>query len=131
MNPEPFWLDPQIIIAIHEMQIAEHGGLSGLRDRALLESGTARAQNLFAYGEPTLFEMAAAYAGGIVKNHPFADGNKRTGFMAAYTFLRRNGMHLRAPQEDAVKAVLALASNEMSELQFAQWLEANSLPLQP
>jgi death-on-curing protein len=88
----------------------------------------ARPRHLYAYGEPTIFDMAAAYAGGIVKNHPFADGNKRTGFMAAYTFLGRNGMRLRASQTDAVHAVLALASSETTEEQFARWLEANSRP---
>jgi death on curing protein len=128
VSKQPIWLEPPFIIAIHEEQIAQHGGLSGLRDRGLLESAMARPQHLYAYGEPTIFDMAAAYAGGIVKNHPFADGNKRTGFMAGYTFLRRNGMHLRAPQGDAVRAVLALASSEMTEEQFARWLEANCRP---
>ena len=128
MSEQPTWLELQIVIAIHEKQIAEHGGLSGLRDRGLLESAIARPQHLYAYGEPTIFDMAAAYAGGIVKNHPFLDGNKRTGFMTAYTFLRRNGMHLRAAQADAVQSVLALASSEMTEEQFARWLEANSRP---
>jgi death on curing protein len=128
VSGQPIWLEPQIVVSIHEEQITRHGGLSGLRDRGLLESAMARPQHLYAYGEPTLFEMAAAYAGGIVKNHPFADGNKRTGFMAAYTFLRRNGMYLRAAQADAVHAVLALASSEMTEEQFARWLEANSRP---
>jgi len=128
VSEQPTWLELQIVIAIHEKQIAEHGGLSGLRDRGLRESAIARPQHLYAYGEPTIFDMAAAYAGGIVKNHPFLDGNKRTGFMTTYTFLRRNGMHLRAAQADAVQSVLALASSEMTEEQFARWLEANSRP---
>jgi death on curing protein len=80
VSAQPIWLDPQIIIAIHEEQIAEHGGLSGLRDRGLLESALARPQHLYAYGEPTIFEMASAYAGGIVKNHPFAEWKQTHGF---------------------------------------------------
>jgi death-on-curing protein len=125
---EPIWLELATIVAIHERQISEYGGLSGLRDRALLESAMARARHLYACSEPTVFEMAATYAVGIIKNHPFVDGNKRTGFLAAYTFLRLNGMRLIAPQSEAVSAVLNVAAGEMSEEQFARWLEANVSP---
>jgi death-on-curing protein len=123
----PTWLLRSVVEAMHDEQIAEHGGARGLRDAGLLDSALARPQTLLSYGEPGVFDLAAAYAFGIVRNHPFVDGNKRTGFLAAYLFLRLNGWRLAAPQEQAVASVLALASGEMSEAAFAAWLGANAI----
>lgn len=125
---EPCWLDPRAVEDIHEQQIAEHGGIHGIRDQGLLESALARPQNLFAYGSPSIVEMAAAYATGIIKNHPFLDGNKRTGFVAGVLFLERNGFSFVATEADATVATLGLAAGETSEEQFARWLESNSRP---
>ena len=121
------WLEEGVVIAVHGEQIAEHGGSNGLRDRGLLSSALARPQNLAGYGTPTVFDLAAAYAYGIVQNHPFIDGNKRTGFLAAYVFLTLNGWKLIASEASAVEAVLALASGGMSEAEFAVWLKAQSI----
>jgi death on curing protein len=126
---EPRWLDPRAVQDIHEQQIEEHGGIHGIRDSALFESALARPQNLFAYGSPTIVEMAASLAVGIIKNHPFLDGNKRTGFVAAVLFMERNGFAFMAKEADATAATLAVASSQMSEEQFARWLEANSRPV--
>jgi death-on-curing protein len=125
---KPKWLDLRDALAIHDRQIARYGGSSGVRDQALLESALARSQNLFAYGTPSLVEMTAACATGIIKNHPFVDGNKRTGFVAAVLFLEYNAVKVVASESDATAATLVLASSEMTEAQFARWLEANSQP---
>jgi len=111
---------------MHFEQIAEHGGASGIRDPGLLDSALARPLNLWAYASPTLFELAASYAFGVVKNHPFVDGNKRTAFLSAYLFLRLNGWRLIASHDDAVRMVLSLAAGDLDEFEFAQWLESNS-----
>ena len=95
------WLDPAIILAVHEMQLAEHGGATGIRDSGLLESALARAPNLAAYGQPDAPALAAAYGYGISRNHPFLDGNKRTGFVATELFLQLNGLELTAADADA------------------------------
>ncbi len=126
---EPFWLSRQAIEIIHDEQLAEHGGAGGLRDAGLLESALARPRNLFAYGEADIFSLAAAYAAGIVRNHPFVDGNKRTGFLAAYSFLSVNGLELNAPQAEAVVMTLGLASGEMPEEGFAAWLRDRTDPV--
>lgn len=123
---EPFWLQRAVIDAMHDMLLAEHGGPAGLRDEGLLESALARPKNLYSYGETDLHVLAASYAFGVVKNHPFADGNKRTAFLSAYVFLSRNGIQLSADEVAATNAVLALASSEMNEAQFAVWLRENS-----
>jgi death-on-curing protein len=123
---EPVWLDRADCLAIHEMMLAQHGGLAGVRDEGLLESALAKPQNLFAYGSPTLTKMAASYAAGIVLNHPFLDGNKRTGFILAATFLELNGPVLTASEESVVKKTLALAAGELKESGYAVWLKANS-----
>ena len=88
---EPYWLGREECLALHEMMVAQYGGTTGLRDEGLLESALGKPQNLFAYGDPTMADLAASYASGIVKNHPFLDGNKRTGFMMGAGFLERNG----------------------------------------
>lgn len=125
---EPVWILKEIILAIHSALIARFGGLDGIRDEGLLESALARPQQLHSYGQPTLCEMAAAYAEGIVRNHPFLDGNKRTGFMAAYTFLAANGLQLTAPEEEAVLQTLALAAGAIGAEEYASWLEDNIEP---
>jgi len=119
---EPFWLTREIVIAIQGELLARFGGLGGLRDEGLLESALARPLQLFRYGTPSTFELAACYAHGIVKNHPFLDGNKRAGFVAAYTFLGINGFRLEAPEEDAVLQTLALAAGETGPDDYAAWL---------
>lgn len=121
------WIVEGVIIAVHAEQIAEHGGKNGLRDRGLLSSALARPRNIAGYKTPTVFDLAAAYAYGIVKNHPFIDGNKRTGFLVAYIFLAMNGWKLIASEASAVEAVLALASGGMSEAEFADWLKTQSI----
>lgn len=127
MMSEIKWLHLESALAIHEQQILIHGGKDGVRDETLLESALARPQNLAAYGgDPDLFDLAASYAFGIVNNHPFIDGNKRTGFLAAYTFLFVNGWRLHAAEADAYMAVMALAQKEISETAFAAWLRTNS-----
>lgn len=123
---EPIWLQRTALLAIHSRMIADYGGSDGIRDENLLESAMARPQNLFAYGNPDIFELAASYAFGIAKNHPFVDGNKRTAFMAAYVFLARNGWNFRAPEPDVVLTMVALASSERTESEFAAWLKASS-----
>jgi len=121
------WLIEGVVIAMHGEQIAAHGGSLGIRDTGLLSSALARPQNQAVYGEPSVFDLAAAYAFGIIRNHPFVDGNKRTGFLAAYVFLDLNGWELTASEAGAVAAVLALAANEMDEAGFAGWLKAKSV----
>lgn len=119
---EPRWLSQHLVVALHERQIARFGGALGIRDDGLLESGLARPRNLYAYGETDLCVIAAAYAGGIIRNHPFVDGNKRTGFVAAALFLHENGLRLTAPEAEATVMTLSLASGEMPEAGFAAWL---------
>ena len=121
------WLIEGVVIAVHGELIAEHGGSPGIRDAGLLASALARPQNRAAYGEPSVFDLAAAYAFGIIRNHPFVDGNKRAGFLAAYVFLGLNGWELMSSEAEAVAAVLALAKGEMEEAGFADWLKTNSI----
>jgi death-on-curing protein len=110
------------------MLLSEHGGESGVRDDGLLESALSRPPNLFSYEKPSLFELAASYAFGIVKNHPFVDGNKRTGFVAAATFLDSNRVELTANEAEAVIKTLGLAAGEVTESDYAAWLKSNSKP---
>lgn len=121
------WLREDVVVAMHSEQIAEHGGRTGIRDAGLLSSALARPQNLAVYGEHSVFDLAAAYAFGIISNHPFVDGNKRTGFLAAYVFLYLNGWELMASEVDAVTAALALAVKDMDEAGFANWLKDHAL----
>lgn len=125
---DPVWISKEIILAIQASLVGRFGGIHGVRDGGLLESALVRAQQLFHYGDPSLCEMAAAYAEGIVKNHPFLDGNKRAGFMAAYTFLAANGLQLTAPEEEAVLQTLALAAGATAAREYAAWLDANTSP---
>ena len=121
------WLLNGVVLALHDEQLAEHGGSPGVRDAGLLSSALARPQNQVAYGDPSVFDLAAAYAFGIIRNHPFVDGNKRPGFLAAYVFLDLNGWELMAPEDEAVAAVLALAAGEIQEAGFSEWLKTNSI----
>jgi death-on-curing protein len=123
---EPHWLTREECLALHDMMMSQYGGIAGVRDGNLLDSALARPQQLFAYGKPSMADMAAAYAGGIVKNHPFLDGNKRTGFMLGAGFLERNGFEFCATEADAAVRTLALAAGEMTEAAYAAWLKANS-----
>jgi death-on-curing protein len=126
---EPRWLDRRIIVALHDVQLVRHGGAGGIRDAGLLESALARPRNLHAYGEAELYVLAAAYAYGIVRNHPFVDGNKRTGFVTAALFLQENGLRLTAPEAEAVVMTLGLASGEMPEEGFAAWFRDRAEPV--
>ncbi len=123
---KPVWIREDVTIAIHERLLADHGGESGIRDRGLLESALARPQQIHAYDDPDLSTLAAAYATGIIRNHPFIDGNKRVGFMVAYVFLSRNGVNLTATEVSATQAVMDLAAGQMTEEQFGQWLRDNT-----
>jgi death-on-curing protein len=118
---EPAWLDVQIALAVHDRQLAEHGGGQGVRDPASLESALARPRNRWGYGEDDRCSLAAAYAYGIARNHPFVDGNKRTAWVFARLFLALNGVALRFTPEDAIRAMLALAGGEGSEEEMAAW----------
>lgn len=122
--PKIVWLLEETMTAIHHRQIAEHGGSEGMRDEGLLLSALARPQNLLAYGEPApdLASLAAAYAYGIARNHPFVDGNKRTALVAARTFLILNGVDLDATQDDKVLTFLSLAEGAVSEDELADWI---------
>jgi death on curing protein len=126
---EPIWVPLAAVIAIHDRQIARHGGASGMRDRALLEMGCARAMNLAAYTNASLAEITAAYAFGISKAHAFVDGNKRTAFVTAITFLRLNGYSFRPVPAEGVKMMEDLASGHISEAEFAKWLSGGMTPI--
>jgi len=122
---EPIWLDRADCIAIHELMLAQYGGASGLRSEALLESALGKPQNRFHYESGGLPVLAASYAAGIVLNHPFVDGNKRTGFMVAATFLEINGLQFTASEEAVVEATVALAAGAITEAGYGEWLKAN------
>ncbi len=123
---KPVWIREDVTIAIHERVLADHGGESGIRDRGLLESALARPQQIHAYDDPDLATLAAAYATGIIRNHPFIDGNKRVGFMVAYVFLSRSGVNLTATEVSATHAVMDLAAGQTTEEQFSEWLRDNT-----
>jgi death-on-curing protein len=120
---DPVWIEKEDCLGFHSELLARFGGLDGLRDAGLLESALGRPLQLLHYGNPSLFELAASYAHGIVKNHPFLDGNKRSGLMAAALFLELNGWVFHAPEADAVLQSLALAAGELDAPGFAAWLE--------
>ncbi len=122
---EPVWLTPEIVIAIHEMQLAEHGGPAGIRDMGMLESALGRPQNKFAYGETDLAVLAAAYGFGVARNHPFIDGNKRTSLMVIYTFLGINDVEFIVPEAEFATIILDLAAGDVSEESLARWIRDN------
>jgi len=122
---EPFWLTRRMIIAIHDEQLAIHGGASGLRDEGMLASALDRPKNKWSYEDADLVELAAAYAFGIARNHPFVDGNKRTSLLALYTFLGVNGVDFVVPEAEAAAIILSLAAGEVSEQSLARWIRDN------
>lgn len=128
MTSPRIWIAPKVLLAVHEEQLAEHGGAAGTRDLGLFESALARPQNLALYGSPDVAELAASYGCGIARNHPFIDGNKRTAFVAVELFLLLNGQELMAEDGDCVLTMLAVASGTLDEAGFAAWLRAHIAP---
>ena len=122
------WLSREAVDAMHHEQLEEHGGLAGIKDENALEAALARPLNKAAYGENDLFALAAAYLYGIVRNHPYSDGNKRTGFLAAFTFLMINGYIIEAGQADVVEFVLGVAAGEIDEEGATRFLRDVSVP---
>jgi death-on-curing protein len=122
------WLELRVILAIHDEQIAAHGGSAGLRDPALLESALARPQQHAAYAEPDVAELAALYALGIVRNHPLVDGNKRTGFVAFELFLAKNGHRCDATDADATETFWKLAAGYIDDAAFVDWARQHAVP---
>ena len=122
---EPEWLTVEMIVAIHDEQLAIHGGLSGMRDSALLESALDRPRNKWAYENAELPELAAAYGYALAKNHPFIDGNKRSSLLAIYTFLGINDIEFVVPEAEAAAMILSLAAGEVSEESLARWIRDN------
>lgn len=131
MAQDWIWVAIEVAQAAHLEQLADHGGAAGVRDARLLESAMARPQNLVAYGEPDAAELAAAYAFGIARNHPFVDGNKRTAAVVSETFLVLNGYQLAASDAELVVAFLALAAGELSEEEMVDWFRTHLAPTQP
>lgn len=122
------WVSEAVALAAHDEQIAEHGGGVGIRDHGLFQSAMARPPNLAAYAEPDVAALAAAYAYGIARNHPFVDGNKRTAAVVSETFLALNGYRLTASDAELVVEFLALAAVELDEDELAAWFRAHSVP---
>lgn len=123
---EPLWIEERDVVAIHDRLVAVHGGAAGLRDRGLLQSALARPRQHHAYAASRdIVKMAALYTAGIVRNHPFVDGNKRTGFVVGILFLELHGFNFKASEEDATQAVMDLAAGTLDEAAYAAWLRAN------
>ncbi len=122
------WLEAGVLRAVHDEQLAEHGGAAGVRDNGLFESALARPRQLASYGDPDLADLAAAYGYGLAKNHPFVDGNKRTAFVAVELFIDCNGHALVADDADCVVTMLAVAAGTMDEAQFADWIRQHTVP---
>ncbi len=122
---KPLWVTGRAVLAAHDRLLAAHGGARGLRDPGLLESALARPRQYYAYGSPDIIELAAIYTVGIVRNHPFVDGNKRAGFATGVAFLLLNGFELRATEQEATQAVFALAAGDLDEAGYTTWLRAN------
>jgi len=123
------WIDRRALLLLHGESLVLHGGAPGMRDEGLLDSALARPENLAAYGQPDVFDCAAAYAFGLAKNNPFIDGNKRAAFLGAGMFLRLNGFRLTATQHDATLTMLALAASDITEAAYADWLRNHTTPL--
>lgn len=128
---ESVWVTEEDCLSFHDKLLARFGGASGVRDKGLLLSALARPQHVFAYETPSLFDLAAAYAHGIVKNHPFIDGNKRSGFLAATLFLEANGIRFNGDERDAVIQTLALGAGESTLQDFSAWLQRVSIQPPP
>jgi death on curing protein len=120
------WVDRSVLQLLHDESLAEHGGLSGLRDEGLLDSALSRPVNLAAYGEPDVFDLAASYAVGLAKNHAFVDGNKRVAFLSMGLFLFLNGYQLSASQAEATVTMLSVAAGEIDESTLAKWIRQHS-----
>jgi death-on-curing protein len=125
---QPIWIGLLEALVLHDLQLVAFGGAEGVRDRGALESALARPRNLLAYGKkrPSLAQLAATYAFGIIKNHPFLDGNKRTALVVAFTFVDVNGVEMNASEEDAYRVFMDLAAGQMSEGELAAWITENS-----
>jgi len=124
---EPVWIDERDALALHGQLLALYGGAGGVRDYGLLQSALARPRQLRAYGDnPDLFELAAAYAAGILRNHPFVDGNKRVGFLIGVLFLEINGQCFHATEEEATQAIIGFAAGTIDQPSFVRWLRENS-----
>ncbi|MFM8804716.1 MAG: type II toxin-antitoxin system death-on-curing family toxin [Planctomycetia bacterium] len=128
---EPVWVTEEDCLSFHDKLLARFGGAAGVRDRGLLLSALARPQHMHAYESPSLFDLAAAYAHGIVKNHPFLDGNKRSGLLAAALFLEANGIRFHGDERGAVIQTLALAAGESTLQDFSAWLQRVSVKPRP
>jgi death on curing protein len=122
----PRWIEEREVLAIHDRLLAAHGGAAGLRDSGLLQSALARPRQHYTYSSPNMIELAAIYATAVVKNHPFVDGNKRTGFTLGVVFLELNGFEFRASEEDVIRVVFGLAAGDLDEAGCAAWLGANT-----
>jgi death on curing protein len=127
---EPKWFPSEAVELLQAHLLEQFGGSSGLRDAGGLESALERPKNLFAYGESTFFELATAYASGIIRNHPFVDGNKRLGLAIALTFLEMNGYRTNLDEAEAVVMTLGLASREVEETGYTRWLEDNCVKVE-
>lgn len=125
---EPIWVKQAVALAVHDRQLAEHGGGEGLRDAGALDSALARPRNRWEYGEDDLPVLAAAYAFGVVRNHPFVDGNKRTGWIVARLFLDLNGFDVECDEVVAIRTVEMLAAGELTEDELAHWFRQRLLP---
>ena len=123
------WINRRALLLLHGESLVVHGGAQGIRDEGLLDSALARPENLALYGQPDVYDCAAAYAFGLTKNHPFVDGNKRAGFLGAGMFLRLNGYRLTATPQDATLTMLALAASDLSEAGYAAWLRQHTAPI--
>lgn len=121
------WIDPAVVLAIHDQQIAEHGGINGVRDMGLLKSALARPAQLETYGDPDVFDLAATYAHGIARNHPFVDGNKRTAYVVCMLFLRLHGFQPKAPGPDRVILFERLGKGEIRQEELAAWLRSHAI----
>jgi death-on-curing protein len=128
MSQDWIWVDPAVALAAHNEQLAEHGGAVGVRDPNMLESAMARPLNLVAYGDPDVSELAASYAFGIARNHPFVDGNKRTAAVVSETFLMLNGYRLTCGDVELVTTFLALAAGELTVEALTDWFRAHVEP---
>jgi death-on-curing protein len=123
---EPIWIEDDLVLAIHDRQLVEHGGAEGLRDESLLHSALGRPLNQAVYASSDIIDLAAKYTAGIVQNHPFVDGNKRTGFVVGVLFLELNGYRFTASEEAAARAVLDFAAGTIDEQGFCEFLRANT-----
>ena len=125
---EPVWILERAVLAAHDRLLAAHGGAEGLRDAGLLESALASPRQHYAYGSPDIVRLAAIYTSGIIRNHPFVDGNKRIGFATGIAFLLLNGFVFEATEEEATRAIFSLAAGELDEAEYSTWLRSNAKP---